>query len=77
MEVHGTKRIFSRSLQARNLRYTGYIGDGDAKTYEAVRKENYYGDSYEATKKECVGHVQKRMGNHRKLAFYRIYPLKL
>ena len=63
MEVHGTKTIFSRSVQARKLRYTGYIADGDTKSCEAVKKENYYGENYEVTKKECVGHVQRRVGN--------------
>ena len=61
MEVYGTMRIFRRSLQARNIRYTGYIGHGDTKTCEAVRKENYYGDEFVVRK--SVGHIQKRVGN--------------
>ena len=59
MEVEGVKRIFKRSEQTRKLQYTEYFGDGDSKAYQEVQ------DCYEnihIEKKECVGHVQKRVG---------------
>lgn len=62
MEVEGIKRIFTRSEQTRKLQYTEYFGDGDSKAYQEVQ------DCYEnlhVEKKECVGHVQKRVGTQR------------
>ena len=59
MEVEGVRRIFKRSEQTRKLQYTEYFGDGDSKAYQEVQ------DCYEnihVEKKECVGHVQKRVG---------------
>ena len=59
MEVEGVKRIFKRSEQTRKLQYTEYFGDGESKAYQEVQ------DCYEnihIEKKECVGHVQKRVG---------------
>ena len=62
MEQEGVKRIFSRSESSRSLQYTGYIGDGDSKSYSSVVAMKPYGEK--AIKKyECVGHVQKRMGS--------------
>ena len=62
MEVVGTRAIFNRSVAKRNLRYTGYVGDGDSKTYETIVSEKVYGEEIDIVKKECIGHVQKRMG---------------
>ena len=53
------KRIFARSEETRKLQYTQYFGDGDSKAYNEV--ENAY-DNVHVEKKECVGHVQKRVG---------------
>ena len=58
METEGVKRIFTRSKETRKLQYTEYFGDGDSKAYEV---ENAY-DNVHVEKKECVGHVQKRVG---------------
>ena len=58
MEIEGVKRIFNRSIKKHNLRYTEYFGDGDSKGFSAV--ENVYTDM-KVIKKECVGHVQKRV----------------
>ena len=63
MEVAGTKKIFERSKNL-HLRYTELFGDGDSKTFPAI--ENVYENdehSVKVVKKECVGHVQKRVGN--------------
>ena len=39
------------------------MGDGDAKSWSEVTKQNFYGDDHPVEKMDCVGHVQKRMGN--------------
>ena len=60
MEVTGVERIFSRSIVINKLQYTEYYGDGDSKSFSAVKK--IY-PSRKVVKKECIGHVQKRIGN--------------
>ena len=40
MEVTGSQRIFSRSIETNKLRYTEYYGDGDSKSFNEV--ENVY-----------------------------------
>ncbi|KAK3751312.1 hypothetical protein QZH41_007109 [Actinostola sp. cb2023] len=61
METEGVKRIFNRSEEQHKLQYTEYFGDGDSKGFSAV--ENTYRDNgVTVIKKECVGHVQKRVG---------------
>ena len=51
MEMNGVSDIFRRSRATRKLEYTGYIGDGDSKSYLNVCKENVYGK--EIVKKVC------------------------
>ena len=56
MEKEGMKQIFSRSISDRKLSYTEYYGDGDSKgfaTYHPIP----------VIKRECIGHIQKRVGN--------------
>ncbi|GBM05384.1 hypothetical protein AVEN_94698-1 [Araneus ventricosus] len=65
MEVKGTCNIFKRSLTFHNARYTKYLGDGDSKAFDAIAKENIYGDGmlfkiFQAEKLECIGHVMSR-----------------
>ena len=36
MKVNGMLRIFSRSEEARSLKYTKYIGDGDTKIFNSL-----------------------------------------
>ena len=55
----GAKRIFERSIEKHNLRYTKCLGDGDSKSFTSV-KSTYPG--IEVQKLECVGHIQKRVG---------------
>jgi len=59
MEVTGAKTMFGRSLKKFNVRYAEYIGDGDSKSFQSIEKAY---DNFTVIKKECVGHVQKRMG---------------
>ncbi|KAL7298547.1 hypothetical protein TKK_0008323 [Trichogramma kaykai] len=53
--------MFKRSIDLHKVRYAYYIGDGDSKTYSTVINAKPY-KKFEVHKKECVGHVQKRMG---------------
>ena len=61
MEVDAIKEMFQRST-THGIKYKNYIGDGDSKTYGGIVNSKPYGDDYIINKKECVGHVQKRMG---------------
>ncbi|GFT33278.1 uncharacterized protein TNCV_4767581 [Trichonephila clavipes] len=62
MEIQGASKIFQRSLSLHNSRYITYLGDGDCKAFDAVKKKNIYGNEYPIEKLECIGHVMKRMG---------------
>ncbi|XP_036148684.1 uncharacterized protein LOC118647819 [Monomorium pharaonis] len=62
MEVDGAVEMFARSEELHGVKYTSYIGDGDCKTYKGIVESRPYGDDVLINKKECVGHVQKRMG---------------
>ncbi|GFW36045.1 uncharacterized protein TNCV_4929081 [Trichonephila clavipes] len=62
MEIQGASKIFQRSLSLHNVRYITYLGDGDCKAFDAVKKKNIYGNEYPIEKLECIGHVMKRMG---------------
>ena len=44
------------------LWYTSLISDRDSAPYRAVLYAKPYGKGVEVTKKECMGHIQKRMG---------------
>ena len=61
MEPEGADHMFRRSVQLHNLRYTEFYGDGDSKSFNRV-KEVYHDDGIVVEKKECIGHVQKRVG---------------
>jgi len=61
MEVDAVIEMFKRSEELHNIKYLKYIGDGDSKTYKAIVDSKPYEDVI-VEKKECVGHVQKRMG---------------
>ena len=65
MEAAGAVTIFKRSLDKNNLRYVSYNGDGDTSYFNEVNNSKPYGD-FEIIKKECVGHVQKRLGTRLK-----------
>ncbi|CAH4001251.1 unnamed protein product [Pieris brassicae] len=62
MEVSLVIEMFKRSIVKHGLRFVNYIGDGDSKTYSGLLKAQPYGEDFVINKKECVGHVQKRMG---------------
>ena len=60
MEVDATIEMFRRSLENLGVRFLYYVGDGESKIYTGIIKAVPYGET-EVTKKECVGHVQKRI----------------
>ena len=60
MEVAGATTIFGRPMDKHNLQYTQFYGDGDSKSYEKVK--TLYTDVV-VENIECVGHIQKRVGD--------------
>ena len=64
LEPKAVDNVFKRSVQTHNLQNTGYLGDGDSKSFVRVSKANppINGPDVEIRKLECCGHVQKRMG---------------
>ena len=62
MEVDAVIEMFSRSEETYEVKYKYYIGDGDTKTFKEILDKKPYGKMFEVHKKECIGHVQKRMG---------------
>ena len=66
MEVEGATRMFGRSISKNKMRYSELFSDGDSKTFPAIEEIHLKEDVFpriEVVKKECVGHVQKRVGN--------------
>ena len=63
MEPLGTVELFKRSLNEK-IRYKYLIADGDSKTHTLLLQEQPYGTDgeHQVEKKDCVGHIQKRMG---------------
>ena len=62
MEHEGAKRIFGRSVSIYGLQYNEFYGDGDSKSFAAVEHVYEKDHGVVVEKKECVGHVQKRLG---------------
>lgn len=49
--------------EATDLTVSGnVIGDGESKTYSGIVNCEPYGDDLTIHEKECIGHVQKRLG---------------
>ncbi|XP_012235069.2 uncharacterized protein [Linepithema humile] len=61
MEVDAIVEMFCRSEELHGVKYSNYVGDGDSKTFKGILDCEPY-DNFTVCKKECVGHVQKRMG---------------
>lgn len=62
MEVDGIVEMFQSSVEKYGVMYKNYIGDGDSKVFKVVTEVQPYGSRLTVAKKECIGHVQKRMG---------------
>lgn len=61
MATEDVLRIFSLSIRRHQLLHSEYYGDGGCKSFQLVKDQDqvYH---IEVEKKECVGHVQKRLG---------------
>ena len=64
MEAAGAIDIFCSSADKHHLIFKDYIGDGDTSSFKDVVEAKPY-EKYGVTPKklECIGHVQKRLGN--------------
>ncbi len=64
METTGAVESFLHSVKKRNLKYKIFLGDGDTDCFATVASEckKAFGQDYIVVKKECVGHIQKRLG---------------
>jgi len=60
IEVDAIIEIFSRSDNLHGLKYAFYVGDGNNKIFKDIVDSEPY-DDIVVEKKECIGHVQKRM----------------
>jgi len=58
MEPDAMLEIFQRAEELYGVKYVNYIWDGNCKTYKKIVEQLPY-----VQKKECINHVQKRMGN--------------
>ena len=61
MKVDAIMEMFRNSEEKYRVKYTTYIGDGGSKTFQSILDLEPY-DTVIVEKKECVGHVEKRMG---------------
>ena len=60
MESSAEVEVGSDRLR-HDLIYGTYIGDGDSSSYKNLVKSNPYDGVAKVRKKECLGHVQKRI----------------
>ena len=65
MEKVGVMKMYERPVEEKKLYYTSFYGDGESKSYTAVK--DFYGPSKPVQKFECIGHYQKRIGWLRKI----------
>ncbi len=61
VEPHGTVQMFQRSSDY-GIRYKYLISDGDSKSHSIIQESQPYGDACVVEKKDCIGHIHKRMG---------------
>lgn len=45
--------MFQRSKELYGVKYSNFIGDGDAKTFKAILDAKSYGDDFTVVKSEC------------------------
>ena len=65
MEKDDVIEMYLRSIEKNGSKYGVYVSDGDTNSFGAVvdALKNKYGDEYQVRKEDCIGHIQKRMGN--------------
>ena len=60
MEVEAAHRLWSRSEERHQLRYTGFLSDGDSMAHKSVTELELYPEPI--VREECINHAHKRMG---------------
>jgi len=63
MEVNAVIEMFQRSMTLHFVKYAHYVGDKDSKTFRDLLDAQPY-ENFTVSKKECIDHIQKRMGTH-------------
>ena len=58
--MEGTVTIYNRSISKNGSRYVDFYDDGDTRSFKNI--ENTY-PGIQVRKLECIGHIQKRVGN--------------
>lgn len=61
MEQEAAKRMWARSVDRHQVRYTEMLSDGDSSAFREVVTLNLYPD-HQIIKLECINHAHKRMG---------------
>ncbi|KAK1876707.1 Protein translocase subunit SecD [Dissostichus eleginoides] len=61
MEQESAKRMWARSVNRHQVRYTEMLSDGDSAAFREVVALNPY-PGHEVVKLECLNHAHKRMG---------------
>lgn len=61
MEKEAAVRMWTRSIEKHNMRYSRMLSDGDSIAHKAVIDAKAYGDT-KIEKLECVNHCHKRIG---------------
>ena len=68
MEAVGASDIFCSSVTKHKLIYKDFIGDGDTSSFKKVVDAKPYVEfGIIPNKLECIGHIQKRLGNRLRL----------
>ena len=58
---HGAQG-YTRTLPEKpSAQYRYIISDGDSKSHNLILQQKPYGEQYVVEKKDCIGHIQKRM----------------
>ena len=60
-EIDAMNEMFLRSKNKHGVLYVKYIGDGDSKIFKDILNVNPYENEASVVKRECVGHLEKRM----------------
>ncbi|GFV20556.1 uncharacterized protein TNCV_2415461, partial [Trichonephila clavipes] len=62
MEIQGVSKIFNGHYLYIMLDILHYLGDGDCKAFDVVKKKKHLWKLISIEKLECINHVMKRMG---------------
>ena len=59
MESECALRMWERSIDRNNMRYTTMLCDGDSISYYALSEAKVYGPDVIIKKEDCVNHISK------------------